>query len=379
MVVLAARVGRREDDGDGGRRVHVELAGCFARLGLLEQLEVLIVHLDVVRVVGVHIGELLDADHALVGEYLLAHVRVRMHPLDARVELVEPEARALLDELRLVDKAHVAVGTTGQRDHVTQSGGGQYGVVEAQRVDVEHAQVEERHRAHVVVHVEGLLGCAELAALALRVGRREQVVAQASGRLRVLVDVERHDDMSIVGLLGAGAFRIRDEVVVVEGADLEVGHEPRVGGDGRYLPREALEHEELELLDGVLVVVRVVLEVGGEVLELGRIDLLDLGGEEERRDADELQAVDAHRRTAHHRHEAVHVLDGQVQRLAVQPVGVRDLDQPVDQDRAHRRLDALVATHVLRVVRVLGVLETHGGPQRLAVGPVERRHGTRGC
>ncbi len=52
-----------------------------------DKLRKLIVELNVVRVVRIDAAKLFDLNHFLLGDFRFAHLRVRTHPSDARVQL----------------------------------------------------------------------------------------------------------------------------------------------------------------------------------------------------------------------------------------------------------------------------------------------------
>ena len=267
----------------------------------------LVIQLNIMRIIGVDIRKILNRNLALK---LLDDLSIRTHPRNTRLQLSHTKAARLQ---RQFTRLH----------HQIHGSGSELRVLKPQRLHVEHAQVHQRHDLHIV----------ELAEL------RQQDLGALHGRM---------SDMR----------------------DLQVRVEPRVDGDGRNLPIERLEHEELELRDGLLVVGTVLLHVRGEFPQLRRIDLLDLGGDEERRHADQLQAVDGHRLA--HSEEAVDVLARQMEGLAVQPVREADLEQPVEQNGAHVRLDAVVPAQAVRLVRQRALLVLHHLPQVVVGGPRER-------
>ena len=64
-----------------------------------------------------------------------------------------------------------------------------------------------------------------------------------------------------------------------------------------------------------------------------RVDLLVLGSDKHARDPDQLQLTAIHR---HVRKEAVNVVDRQIECLRLEPVFFGNLDEPIDEDAAHR-------------------------------------------
>ena len=104
---------------------------------------------------------------------------------------------------------------------------------------------------------------------------------------------------------------------------------------------ELREHVALHLQD-LLARVRLVGDVH-EVAALGRVDLLVLGRDEHRRDADQLQvaALDLLLLEV-----AIDQVDGQVQGLRHQLELQVHLDEPVDEDRAHLLVDVLLLCDV---------------------------------
>ena len=172
-----------------------------------------------------------------------------------------------------------------------ESSGGDDTVAELQAAEVEHGQVHQLHGAG-----EG----------EARVGReREAGIHRALGAVQ----------------------------------DLHVEPHPGVGSHRTEAPVEPLEDHQLHLQDFLLCAgaVRHV----GELLQLGRVDLLNLGSNEEACDADQLEPV--LRDGGRDCEEAVNEVDCEVEGLAVEPVYLAHLDQPVQQNSSHAGLQGGVA------------------------------------
>ncbi len=86
----------------------------------------------------------------------------------------------------------------------------------------------------------------------------------------------------------------------------------------------------------------------------GLIQRRHLRSEEHTGGANELQFAAQH---GHLRQEAVDVVNGEEERLAVQLVLLRHLDQPVDEDAAHAARDVRLSLHVQRLRLVLQLQE----------------------
>jgi len=209
---------------------------------------------------------------------------------------------------------------------VVQGGGSEDAVVELEAADVKHAEVHQLHGA----------------------GERE---AGVGGQGEALVE------------------RLPGSI-----ADLHVEPHPGVGGHGGETPVEALEDHELHLED-LLLSAGAVSDVG-KLLELGRVDLLDLGADEEASDPDQLESVLGD--GGGDPEEPVYKVHGEVEGLPVQPVHLAHLDQPVEQDGAHPGLEGAVPVQdglgVLPLVHP-GLLLDHQVPDALPVGPAQLRQG----
>lgn len=145
-----------------------------------------------------------------------------------------------------------------------------------------------------------------------------------------------------------GTHRVLEHLVVDEGELAEVGGEVLEGGVGVRSAEEApeeglgggggeLEVEALE--DGALHLEEVLPGVGvvgdvAKLVDLGGVDLLVLGRQEHARDADELELRLGDGLAGE---EAVDVVDGEEERLTVEPVLLRYLDKPVHENGAHLR------------------------------------------
>ena len=86
------------------------------------------IQLNVVRIFRINTGEHFNLNHFLFGDHLLAYVRIRVHPLDARIQFIQLVASARLDkqsrllsgpfvEWRFVLIGSCQIGAHG-RDHV---------------------------------------------------------------------------------------------------------------------------------------------------------------------------------------------------------------------------------------------------------------------
>ena len=95
--------------------------------------------------------------------------------------------------------------------------------------------------------------------------------------------------------------------------------------------------------------VRVVRDVD-ELIDRRRVDLLVLCRDEHAGDPHELQFAPV---DGHLREKAVNVVDGQIERLGLEPVLLGNLDEPIDEDAAHGRVDVALALHVVRRHAVL--------------------------
>ena len=110
------------------------------------------------------------------------------------------------------------------------------------------------------------------------------------------------------------------------------------------LELEHAEHEAFGLLDlvhGVATVDHV-----HHLRDRGRVDLLVLGRDQQRRRADELQLAERHDLA---RQEPVDEVDAQEQRLRQQMKTSVHLDDPVDEHGPHRPLNLGLVVHVVRV------------------------------
>ena len=94
---------------------------------------------------------------------------------------------------------------------------------------------------------------------------------------------------------------------------------------GERPPVEALEDHQLHLKD-LLLGAGAIGDIG-KLLELGRVDLLNLGANKETRDTDQLEPVP--RYSGGDPQEPVYKVHGEVECLPVQPVHLAHLDQPV--------------------------------------------------
>eukprot|EP00053_Salpingoeca_punica_P010311 m.92716 g.92716 ORF g.92716 m.92716 type:complete len:315 (-) comp15342_c1_seq1:662-1606(-) len=168
--------------------------------------------------------------------------------------------------------------------------------------------------------------------------------------------------------------RLCAEVLVALGGDgaLEVEFEPHDGRGGQEVPVDGLEDGGLKLQD--------LLGFAGAVCEVGKlrqrwgVDFLDLGGNEETGDADELEAALGHVDAG--REEAVDVVEGHVVGLAVHVELFADLDEPVEEEGAHAGLDGRVVLQAVEAGEVLGLLGDHGGEE---LGNLRQVGEERGC
>jgi len=130
------------------------------------------------------------------------------------------------------------------------------------------------------------------------------------------------------------AQRLRRRVALARLGRLQIAVEEALGGGNRELKVESVEDHGLHGHD-LVPLVRIVGDVD-KLVDRGRVDLLVFRRDEHARDADQLQLAAGH---WDDREEAINVVDGQVQRLGHEPVLLRHLDQPVDQDRSHLGVD----------------------------------------
>ena len=111
-----------------------------------------------------------------------------------------------------------------------------------------------------------------------------------------------------------------------------------------HVPLEGLEHVAFRLQNLGLGVRRV--GAVEEVLSTGGDDLLDLCGDEEAGDADELEFRQGH---DPHREEPINDVDREEERLWKKPEAGVDLDEPVRQDATHVPGKILLHLHVVGV------------------------------
>ena len=108
----------------------------------------------------------------------------------------------------------------------------------------------------------------------------------------------------------------------------------------------------------------------GKLLQLGRVDLLNLGANEEAAHADQLQPVLGHR--GGEAEEAVDEVDSEVESLPVESVHLAHFYQPVKEDGAHAWLQRRVAGEQgiwSKATIHAGLLLHHQVPHLLPVGP----------
>ena len=115
-----------------------------------------------------------------------------------------------------------------------------------------------------------------------------------------------------------------------------------------------------------------------KLLQLRRVDFFYLGANEEAADSNQLQPVLGHR--GGEAEEAVDEVDGEVEGLPVQSVHLAHLDQPVEEDGAHARLQGGVAGEQgIRSEATVhaSLLLHHQVPHLLPVGPGQLGQGGR--
>mmetsp|Transcript_135473 Transcript_135473/g.289740 ORF Transcript_135473/g.289740 Transcript_135473/m.289740 type:complete len:232 (+) Transcript_135473:371-1066(+) len=115
------------------------------------------------------------------------------------------------------------------------------------------------------------------------------------------------------------------------------------GGWHNDVETQGRQHRALHEQD-VIPRVSVISDVD-EVVHLRRVDLLELRSNEHRGHTHELKALPHHR---HLREIAVDEVDREEEGLGPQLVLHVNLHKPIDEDRAHLRIDVLLLIHVVR-------------------------------